>query len=57
MMGWNSKPEIFHEDKNHESEKKSQNNFFVIPLMVKIQSDFFTIFSPKFYERDLSKTH
>ena len=28
MMGWNSKPEIFHEDKTHESPKKRLQIFF-----------------------------
>ena len=57
MMGWNSKPEIFHEDKTHESQKKtSQNNFFIILFVVKIQFDFLQFFFSKFYERDLSKT-
>ena len=28
MMGWNSKPEIFHEDKTHESQKKGLKIFF-----------------------------
>ena len=48
MMGWNSKPEIFHEDKTHESQKTSQNNFFIILFVVKIQFDFLQFFSPNF---------
>ena len=34
MKGWNSKPEIFHEDKTHESEKKRLKIvFFTIPAL------------------------
>ena len=33
MKGWKSKPEIFHEDKTHESKKMSQNSFFTIPAL------------------------
>ena len=57
MMGWNSKPEIFHEDKTHESQKKRLKIiFFIILFMMKIQFGFFAIFFSKFYERDLSQT-
>ena len=57
MMGWNSKPEIFHEDKTHESQKKRLKIiFFIILFMLKIQFDFFAIFFSKFYKRDLSQT-
>ena len=30
MMGWNSKPEIFHEDKTHESQKKRLKIIFLL---------------------------
>ena len=33
IKGWNSKPEIFHEDKTHESEKTSLNSYFTIPVL------------------------
>ena len=36
MKGWNMNPEIFHEDKTDESEKTSQNDFFIFqPFIVK----------------------
>ena len=54
MKGWNSKPEILHEDKTHESAKNVSKCFFLKillfqPFMVKIQSKkIFLLFFPSF---------
>ena len=56
MMGWNSKPEIFHEDKTHESQKKRLKIIFFYSLRGENTICFFAIFFSKFYERDLSQT-